>query len=143
MNRIYKNDLQHICDVVNTCAEFYSSPIQTISIILNPVKCAYSADYHTVGDNLVICAGVFNRESIIHEFLHHIIHRHIEEYRKKVICHKSYPFLDSSYYLDNDVNGKLNAFEEYVVRRFTEKVHRADFPPNLDMFIDSISNELS
>lgn len=138
-NRILESDLQHIHKILKICVKSYPSPVQSISIALNPIKCAYSADYHMAGNELVFCSGAFKLESVIHEFLHHVVHPFIGEHRNAVKRHMPYPDIDSSYYLGGDENGKLNAFEEHVVRKLTGKVVMFDFPPNLGKFINDIS----
>ena len=44
--------------------------------------------------------------------------------------------LDASYYLNGSEAGKLNAFEEYIVRKLTNKILSGDIPENLDVFFD-------
>ena len=51
-----------------------------------------------------------------------------------------YPGIDRSYYLNCDDAGKLNAFEEYIVRKLTKDVFNMKFPLDLDDYIkESIS----
>lgn len=44
--------------------------------------------------------------------------------------------LDTSYYLNGSEAGKCNAFEEYMVRKLTDKILSGDIPESLDVFFD-------
>lgn len=143
-NIIRKRDLLHIQKVINICSSDYASPIQKVSIILNPIKCAYSADYHMYRSQLFFCSGAFRPESVIHEFLHHIVHPLVKEHKVKILqCHAPYPDIDSSYYLAGDENGELNAFEEYMVRNLTKVILTGNFPSGLSLFLNGLLHDLS
>lgn len=143
-NLIRKKDLLHIQKILNICATNYASPIQKVSVILNPIKCAYSADYHMYGSQLLFCSGSFRPESVIHEFLHHIVHPLVKEHKVIILqCHVPYPDIDSSYYLTGGENGTLNAFEEYMVRKLANVVLTGDFPSDLSMFLNGLLHGIS
>ena len=48
--------------------------------------------------------------------------------------------IDTSYYLNNDESGLLNAFEEYMVRTLTDVIVSGNTPENLDVFFDQEIN---
>ena len=138
-NIIWKNDLEHIQCILDNCLRYYNSPIQSMSIVLNPIKCAYSADYHINKNQLFFCSGDFNVESVVHEFLHHVIHPFIEKSRVDILKSSTvYPGIDKSYYLSGDEDGKINAFEEYMVRHISKKILAKNFPLNLDLHIKDV-----
>ena len=142
-NHLWKSDLQHIQRVLNTCMKNYSSPIQTVSIVLNPIKCTYSSDHFINNDELNFTSGVFRMESVLHEFLHHVVHPFVSKHKQAVMkCQMPYPDIDGSYYLGGDENGKLNAFEEYVVRMLTSEDSALSFPADLDWYVNGILSDL-
>jgi len=141
-NRLLENDLFHIQKVLSTCAENYASPIQNVSIVLNPIKCAYSADYHITGNQLFFCAGAFQWESVVHEFLHHAVHPLIAEHKEIILQHhREYPDIDASYYLAGDEHGRLNAFEEYLVRKLTALAIGDKLPSDIEPYIRQILSD--
>lgn len=142
-NIIYAENLCIIQAYLDMCAKLYSSPIKKVSIVLNPIKCAYSADYHINGDCFIFCSGAFRKESVIHEFLHHVVHNTVIFHSEAVLHNCSdYPGIDCSYYLAHDKIGRLNAFEEYFVRTLTESVASENPPKSLDGFIDELLSNL-
>lgn len=130
-NVIYGKELREIQDILDVCSKRYpTASIKTIEIVLNPIKCVYSTDYHLIGERFIFCSGTFDKDSVIHEFLHPIVHPVVEAHRKDILRHRiHYPGIDESYYLSGDEMGQLNAFEEYFVRRLTNIVC-AKHPPN-------------
>lgn len=142
-NNLWESSLQHIQKVLDICVKNCFSPVQSVSIILNPIKCTYSSDYFKNGDELYFILGAFRIESVLHEFLHHVVHHFIPKYKQYILNHSiSYPDIDSSYYLDGDENGKLNAFEEYIVRKLTCEVLNMNFPSDLDGYIKEVLSSL-
>lgn len=138
-NNIYAKELCIIQKYLNICSKLYSSSIKRVSIVLNPIKCAYSADYHMNGDCFIFCSGAFSSESIIHEFLHHVVRNTVISHSEAILNNSSYyPGIDSSYYLGYDAIGRLNAFEEYFVRMLTKLVVTENSPKSLDGFIKEL-----
>ena len=83
------------------------------------------------------CSGALSEESVIHEFIHHSVHPVIENRKDEILRFNFVNLdLDASYYLNGSEAGKLNAFEEYMVRKFTDKILSGDVPENLDAFFD-------
>ncbi len=78
-------------------------------------------------------------ESIIHEFLHHVVHPFVLQ-EKDFIIGKNLRDLgiDDSYYLSGNDTGKLNAFEEYAVRRLTEDILQQKYPDDLSHYLCTI-----
>lgn len=50
--------------------------------------------------------------------------------------------MDTSYYLNNDEVGLLNAFEEYMVRVLTGVIVSGNVPETLDVFFDQEISKL-
>lgn len=87
-------------------------------------------------NRFIFCGGEFNAESVIHESLHHAVHPVVSTHREEILQKEAYyPELDSSYYLSGDDKGKLNAFEEFLVRQLTAAVLRDDIPDDLDDYV--------
>ena len=143
-NQISKDELRRISNILDVCKERFGSPFESMQIVINPIKCVYSSDYHNIGGDLTICLGELREDSIIHEFIHHIVHPAIEN-RKNEISRRSLESLpvDASYFLDGGDEGKLNAFEEYMVRKLTAKMASGDIPNNIDIFFDGEMKDLS
>lgn len=138
-NRIEKNNLDTLQQILDVFVQNYASPIQKISVILNPIKCAYASDYHMEGNQFFFISGMFKPDYVIHEFLHHIVHPYVVKSRNAILqCNVRYPGIVESYYLSGDEDGRLNAFEEYMVRCLTQRVMDKDFPENLCLFIEEL-----
>lgn len=136
-NKKYQSNLRRIEDVLVTCMEKLNSPFQSIQIVLNPIKCAYSADYHLKDKTFIFCSGALSEESVIHEFIHRSVHPVVNNKKDVILrCNLESLNLDASYYLNGSEAGKLNAFEEYIVRKLTNKILSEGIPENLDVFFD-------
>lgn len=125
-------DLQKLQTLLSRCAEKYNTPIARVQIVQNPIKCVYSADYHVVGDCLTVVSGTFNPASVVHEFLHTAVHPFVLAHSVNIqnsAC--DFAELDASYL----AAGKLNAFEEYAVRKLTEQVMNGEYP-DLQTFLE-------
>ncbi len=138
-NRMYKAELNQIFKCVKNCSEQYQSKVKKIQIIINPIKCVYSADYHMDGDCFVFSSGDFRAGSIVHEFLHHVVHPYVtalkDQLPKKPV---KYPGVDESYYLSGDETGMCNAFEEFAVRALTQRVLADDAPTELMTYLEGL-----
>ena len=135
-NQKYEKELRRIGDILTLCKEKFKSPVQNIQIVLNPIKCVYSADYHLKDNDFIFCSGSLREETVIHEFIHHILHPIVENRKGEILCCNFIDFdIDTSYYLNNEC-GILNAFEEYMVRVLTDKIVSGNTPENLDVFFD-------
>lgn len=127
----------HIC--LERCASLYASPVRRAAVALSPIKCAYAADYHLTGDTFVFSSGRFAETSVIHEFLHPAVHCTVAAQRENILRHDAvWPDIDRSYMLGGGDAGRLNAFEEYAVRRLTERVCRGDAPESLEAFVAAL-----
>jgi len=119
-------------DVLNDIATIerklsYMQPedcINKLSVLVCPLKCCYSADYFTRCDEMFVILGDFIPHSVVHEYMHLIV-------RPLVVNHKAHILSDlrdrqlsvgSSYYLHDDDDGFLNAYEEYIVRTASELI---------------------
>lgn len=121
------------------CVSKYGSPVHDIQIVINPIKCVYSADYHLDKNCFIFCSGAFRAESVIHEFLHHVVHPVVVEIADMVLANKrAYPGIDESYYLSGSKAGQLNAFEEYVVRTLTTDVMNGIYPDELISYLKEL-----
>lgn len=142
-NQVFQNELQQIQACLNICKKVYQSPIQDIQMIINPIKCVYSADYHMNGTRLVFSSGSFQLESVVHEFLHHVVHPHILSMEKWILqTDRAFSNIDNSYYLSGDRAGKLNAFEEYAVRELTKRVIVGDYPTSISKYIKNLCEKM-
>lgn len=136
----YENELRLIQECLNVCMSKYDSPVQDIQILLNPIKCVYSADYYLIGNSFIFSSGAFRADSVIHEFLHHVVHPVVIAQKGMVLQRKTaYPGIDASYYLSGDDAGHLNAFEEYAVRELTRDVLTENFPDSLSVYLERIT----
>lgn len=128
-SRLHEEELRTLQRRLEGCARRYASPITEARIVLSPIKCVYSSDYHIQGNRLFFSSGAFDGGSVIHEFLHPAVHRFLLSRRGEILgCDLSDLGLDASYYLANDDAGRLNAFEEAFVRALTAQI-AADAPP--------------
>lgn len=138
-NTIHGEDLKILNNCINFFAKYYHSPINNVKIALSAIKCVYSSDYHIVEDCFIFSSGAFDVGSVIHEFLHHVIHPVVISNKNKILVSKQrYKDIDTSYYLSGDESGMLNAFEEYLVRLLTARILGGAPPTDLDTYIDSI-----
>lgn len=141
-NEKYKKELRNISNILILCKEKFKSPIKNIQVVLNPIKCVYSADYHLKDRNFIFCSGSLSEESVIHEFIHHIVHPIVENRKDEILCCNFVNLnIDTSYYLNNDKLETLNAFEEYLVRVLTDLIVSGNVPENLEVFFDQIMNQ--
>lgn len=132
----HEKELRLLQRCVDMCVSKYGSPVRDIQIVVNPIKCVYSADYHLTGDRFIFSSGDFRLDSVIHEFLHHVVHPVAVAHKDMVFeSRRVYPDIDASYYLSGDNAGQLNAFEEYAVRRLTKDIPTMDFPKSLTDYL--------
>lgn len=138
-NNQQEAELERIQDCLDVCISKYGSSVFGIQIVVNPIKCVYSADYHWDGDHFIFCSGAFRPDSVIHEFLHHVLHLAVIENREIISSNKrKYPGIDDSYYLSGDGEGQLNAFEEYAVREMTKGVIKGIYPNTIRSFLKEL-----
>lgn len=138
-NTKHETALRVIKNCLDVCVFKYGSPVQNIRIVINPIKCVYSADFHMDGNSFIFCSGMFRTESVIHEFLHHVVHPAVMDIADIVATTKRiYPDVDESYYLSGDNAGRLNAFEEYAVRVLTTDVMNNKFPNDLISYLKEL-----
>lgn len=136
----YKKELYHIQKCLDMCVNKYRSTVKDIQIVMNPIKCVYSADYHMVGNCFIFCSGAFRMDSVIHEFFHHVVHPYIVAHEQMIAERKTaYPDIDTSYYLSGGTAGQLNAFEEYMVRELTKDVLAMNFPRDIDSYLENLA----
>ena len=132
----HKADLRLIQSCLDMCVSKYNSAVQDIRILVNPVKCVYSADYHLEKNCFIFSSGAFRVDSVIHEFLHHVVHPAVSEIADTVLEYKrTWPGIDDSYYLSGDNGGQLNAFEEHAVRELTKHVLQERYPESVAVFL--------
>ena len=142
-NKENAQDLKTLEEIIRICTSYYDTKINKIKIVLSPIKCAFSSDYHFVDGQFIFSSGQFSIESVIHEFLHQIVHQHVCKNQNIILVNKKvFDCIDSSYYLFNSENGKLNAFEEYLVKELTRDFINKTPPDDLDKYIVSLLNEV-
>lgn len=138
-NTGHEAELRLISSFVDVCISKYGSPVQEIQIVINPIKCVYSSDYHLDKNRFIFCSGAFRAESVIHEFLHHVVHSVVVEIADMVSAtRRIYPEVDESYYLSGSEAGQFNAFEEYAVRALTRDVMDNNFPGSLTSYLKGL-----
>lgn len=157
LQRIMQNDLfaqinvqlmgiVHALNVVEDLerlAEALSVPqmktsINKIMVYICPLKCCYSADYFTKEDEMFVMLGDYLPHSIVHEYLHLAVNPLVQKHKEHITAGDKYPGIDSSYYLNGDRDGFLNAFEEYIVTEASEKIghgHAIDIESLIHQFI--------
>lgn len=136
-NQAHQYDLRRIEALLALCRERFGSPVHSVQIVLDPIKCVYASDYHIRDGDFLFCLGELRADSVLHEFLHHSVHPVVEARKAEILSRDLTGLsLDDSYYLDGSGVGKLNAFEESVVRRLTGRILRDDPPRDLDRFLD-------
>ncbi len=134
-NTLHAEALKRIARCVEICAEKYRSPMWQIRMVINPIKCVYSADYHLQGECFVFTSGRLQETSVIHEFLHHVVHPVVVQHRELIMQDdRLYPGIDASYY----EAGRLNAFEEHLVRELTQRAMQDALPDNLPAFLHTL-----
>ena len=139
LNEACREELEQIRRCMETCTGRYDSPVKEIRICVNPIKCVYSSDYHLDGDRFVFTSGAFQAGSVIHEFLHHVVHPAVEAQKELILAKRpADETIDESYYQDGSDRGILNAFEEMAVRSLTEEVMRDEYPGDLETYIKTI-----
>ncbi len=132
----HKKELRLIQKCLDVCVNKFESPVQDVQIVINPIKCVYSADYHINESCFIFSSGAFQIDSVIHEFLHHVVHPAVMAYKDVVSESKMlYSGIDASYYLSGDNSGRLNAFEEYAVRELTKNILAMNYPENLASYL--------
>ena len=73
---------------------------------------------------------------VIQEFLHHVVHPVAAEITDMVLASKRvWNGIDNSYYLSGNDAGRLNAFEEYAVRKLTKSILNGKYPDALLSFL--------
>ena len=138
-NDACREELDMIRKCLETCTGRYDSPVKEIRICVNPIKCVYSSDYHLDGDRFVFTSGAFQAGSVIHEFLHHVVHPAVEAQKELILAKRpADETIDESYYQAGSDRGVLNAFEEMAVRFLTEEVMRDEYPGDLETYIKTI-----
>ena len=138
-NDACREELDMIRRCLETCTGRYDSPVKEIRICVNPIKCVYSSDYHLDGDRFVFTSGAFQAGSVIHEFLHHVVHPAVEAQKELILAKRpADETIDESYYQAGSDRGILNAFEEMAVRFLTEEVMRDEYPGDLETYIKTI-----
>lgn len=135
LNREALSIVKHCLDI---CVDRYKSSVDEIQICINPIKCVYASDYHLNGSCFIFTSGELRVDSVIHEFLHHVVHPEVECKKQMILKHSHKDSrIDNSYYLSGDDAGILNGFEEVVVRALTSRIMQDDYPLNLATFIDN------
>ena len=132
----YADELRRLDGLLRRCLKTYDPPCRKIRIVLDPIKCVYASDFHFSGDSFIITAGELRIASVVHEYLHTIVHPLLGRIRTE---RKEYPGIDGSYYLDRSERGYRNAFEEYAVRSLTDALMREECPADLSAFLQSIN----
>jgi len=132
-NQLHERELAQIEQCLAVCRERYASPLKAVQLLIDPIKCVYSADYHITGEVFVFSSGRFQMESVIHEYLHHVVHPAVKRHAGRIPV-RDYPELDGSYY----AAGPLYAFEEHVVRGLTRLAVADELPQDLESYMQKL-----
>ena len=124
-----QENLQRIASAVEALQCRYALPVGEVQLLISPIKCVYSADYHLLGERFVFSSGRLRAESVIHELLHMVVHPLVEALPK--LEKRIYPGVDASYY----AAGQVNAFEEYAVRQLTQLAMQDALPLDLAGYV--------
>lgn len=142
-NQTNAENLVTLQEIIKTCISKYNAQINNIKIVLSPIKCAYSSDYHFIDGEFIFSSGQFSLESVVHEFLHYAVHTYVLKNKNQILVSKKhFDCIDSSYYLSDSENGKLNAFEEYLVKALTKELLNKTQPIDLDNYIFHLLDEV-
>ena len=132
-NEIHRSDLMQLEESLKACMDAYQSPVRHVRIVLSAIKCVYASDYHWTEDGFLFSSGAFRMDSVLHEFLHHVVHPIVLQHSQVILSQKrTYSGLDASYNLSNSPQGQLNAFEEHLVRSLTAKLLPGVSPPDIN-----------
>ena len=134
-NKKYSGELHKLDDVLRNCCEKYRPTCRNVRIVLNPIKCVFSSDYHFWGDSFIFISGDLKIPSVVHEYLHTVVHPLLVQMKTD---RREYPGIDASYYLDRSDRGYRNAFEEYAVRSLTDSILRQTWPSDLPDYLDHL-----
>jgi hypothetical protein len=89
-----------------------------------------------INEQFFFSSGQFRPESVLHELLHLILHSYVIKNESTILkCQHDFPDLDASYLLDGSDSGRLNAAEEYLVRKLTVDIFHGIFPNDLNRYI--------
>lgn len=132
-NEHYRAELAKIERCLAVCRKRYDSPLKDVVLLIDPIKCVYSADYHVVGERFVFSSGRFRPESVIHEYLHHVVRPVVQRHAAEIPV-QVYPGLDESYY----AAGEIYAFEEHAVRQLTMLAMMDELPQDLDGYVQRL-----
>ncbi|MEN6637363.1 MAG: hypothetical protein ABFC56_16050 [Clostridiaceae bacterium] len=142
-NEIFREELIRLQTIFDQCNTRYDSPLQGTHVLLNPIKCTYSSDYYTLNNQFYFSSGQFRLESVVHEFLHPILHTNVIQHSGLILQKRgAFLDLDASYLLDGSDQGALNAAEEYFVRNLTECAVRGTLPGDFDRYIQDSLGKL-
>ena len=110
----------------------YGAPSRQVLIALDPIKCAYSADYQNQGEAFTVIAGSFQPAVVLHEQLHPLVRPLVAAHRREIAARPGLTAeLDPSYHLQGEEAGLVNAFEELFVRRLTAELLAGRPPASL------------
>lgn len=141
-SKTHCGELDLLEETLQICRERYRAPFQDLRVVLNPIKCVYSSDHYVCGDAFIFTSGAMRTESVIHEYLHTVVHPVLE--RETIAVRKAkYPEIDESYYLDGGESGYRNAFEEYVVRMLTQLVMKREYPSDIVSYMRDLAETVS
>lgn len=142
--RTWEPELAALRQFLKICQTRYNAPSQRVQLVVQPIKCPYSADYFRADDSFTYISGGFRAGAVAHELLHPILHPLVEEgYGRLVPRPAPFPGVDPSYYLAGDDAGWQNAFEEYAVRTLTGLVLQERYPEKLSDFLAGLLEQPS
>ena len=141
----HRQALQHLEKVISYYIRRYGLPVAKVSVVLCPLKCKYSADYHRQQDAFCAIAGELRPDSVLHEFLHLVMHPLVQKHSDAILALRNLHRLglEESYFLVEGERGKLYAFEEYAVREVAELAAGGKYQTGLEQYLLSLIKALA
>ena len=128
----YRPELGALEAALRLLSARYGAPSRQVLIALDPIKCAYSADYQNQGEAFTVIAGSFQPAVVLHEQLHPRVRPLGAAHRRELAARPGRTAeLDPSYHLQGEEAGLVNAFEELFVRRLTAELLAGRPPASL------------
>jgi len=137
-NTLHRDALARISGTMEKLLARCASPVREIKAILCPIKC-FSGDFFSGPEAFYSISGIWSAELLVHEFLHGLAHPAVAV-RAETILARGFDAssLDASYFLEGDSRGKLNAFEDLLVRAATARVVEGGVDIDLEALLETL-----
>jgi hypothetical protein len=117
-------DVLELVSALDLLANGTTIDVSSLSVAICPLKCIYSADYYVSGAEMSVILGDFLPHSIIHEYMHLIVHPNIFKYKESILSIPKSKQLTAvgTYDISEATNSFIYDFEECIVRTATNLV---------------------